>query len=230
MNPDDDHIASALDAVREQIATTARRCGRQSGDVSLLAVSKTKPASAIRIAHRHGQRCFGESYVQEALAKQQELAGLDIEWHFIGPIQSNKTRDIAAHFDWVHSVERGKIATRLNAQRPVGMPPLNVLLQINVSGESTKSGVAPADARALAHEIALLPNLRLRGLMTVPAPCDDPVAQREPFRQLRELMADLNADGLVLDTLSMGMTHDLDAAVAEGATIVRVGTAIFGAR
>lgn len=230
MNPSDDNIRTALDEVRARIAEAAHVGGRKVDTVQLLAVSKKKPAAAIRVAYRHGQRLFGESYLQEALEKQRELAGLDIEWHFIGPIQSNKTRDIAAHFDWVHSVERLKVAKRLNDQRPAGAPPLNVLLQVNVSGEDSKSGVTLNEAPALAHEIAALPNLCLRGLMTVPAPAVGLAEQRAPFRVLRELMARLNAEGLGLDTLSMGMTHDLEAAVAEGATIVRVGTAIFGAR
>ncbi len=200
--------------------------------VTLLAVSKTQPASAVREAAAAGQRAFGENYVQEALDKMASLADLrsQIEWHLIGPLQSNKTRAVAEAFDWVHSVDRLKIAQRLSEQRPAGLPPLNVCLQVNVSGEASKSGVAPDALPALAHAVAALPNLRLRGLMSIPEPVNGLDAQRAPHRALRALFDRLNADGLALDTLSMGMSADLDAAVAEGATIVRVGTAIFGAR
>ncbi|MCB1736055.1 MAG: YggS family pyridoxal phosphate-dependent enzyme [Gammaproteobacteria bacterium] len=225
-----DSISDALNTVRERIRNAVAESGRSADAVQLLAVSKTKPASSIRAAYAHGQRLFGESYLQEALAKQHELADLDIEWHFIGPIQSNKTREIATHFSWVHGVDRLKIAQRLSDQRPHDQSPLNVLLQVNVSGEASKSGVALADAEALAIQIAALPNLRLRGLMTVPAPCHDPQQQRAPFRKLREMKERFGRVGLELDTLSMGMTDDLESAIAEGATIVRIGTAIFGAR
>jgi pyridoxal phosphate enzyme (YggS family) len=200
--------------------------------VTLVAVSKTCPADAVREAVAAGQRDFGENYVQEAIAK---IAALDdlragIAWHLIGPLQSNKTRDVAAHFDWVHSIDRLKLAQRLSEQRPAQLPPLQVCLQVNISGEPSKSGVAPGEALALAHAVAALPRLRLRGLMSIPEPAPDFASQRAPHRALRELMATLVADGLALDTLSMGMSADLEAAIAEGATQVRIGTAIFGAR
>jgi pyridoxal phosphate enzyme (YggS family) len=198
----------------------------------LLAVSKTFPAEDVRAAHAAGQREFGENYVQEALAKIESLADLraSLEWHFIGPLQSNKTRPVAEHFDWVHSVDRLKIAQRLSEQRPDHLPPLNVCLQVNVSGEASKSGVGIAEAVEVAQEIAALPKLNLRGLMSIPEPAGDIDAQRAPHHQLHELFERLRNDGLELDTLSMGMSSDLEAAVLEGATIVRVGTAIFGAR
>jgi hypothetical protein len=198
--------------------------------VRLLAVSKGRPASDLRAAHTGGQRAFGESYLSEALAKMGELADLPLEWHFIGPLQSNKTRAIGERFAWVHSVDRAKVARRLSAQRPQGLPPLEVCVEVNVSGESTKAGVAPADLEALAFEVRRLPGLRLRGLMAVPAPAEGLEPQRAPFRRLRQLLEGLCAEGLAFDTLSMGMTADLEAAVAEGATVVRVGTAIFGSR
>ena len=223
-------ISANLQAVHARIAAAARAAGRDEKDISLLAVSKTWPAGHVRDAAAAGQRAFGENYVQEGVAKVAELAPLGLEWHFIGPLQSNKTRPVAEHFDWVHSIERMKIAERLSEQRPAGVPPLNVCLQVNVSGEASKSGCAPAEAVALAKAIAALPNLRLRGLMCIPEPVEDVEAQRQPFRQLRELYEQLRADGLPLDTLSMGMSHDLEAAIAEGATLVRIGTAIFGAR
>ena len=225
-----DAISDALNAVRARIRSAASASGRDENAVQLLAVSKTKPATAVRAAYQLGQRGFGESYLQEALAKQVELAELDIEWHFIGPIQSNKTREIAAHFSWVHGVDRLKIAQRLSAQRPVDLPPLNVLVQVNISAETSKSGVAVDDVEALAHQVAAMPRLRLRGLMAVPARSENPQQQREPFRALRALQDRLLQSGLELDTLSMGMTDDLEAAIAEGATIVRIGTAIFGSR
>ena len=201
------------------------------GSVQLLAVSKTQPAEALRRAFHAGQRRFGESYVQEALTKLEQLGDCPLEWHFIGPLQSNKTKHIAAHFDWVHSIDRFKIAERLNDQRPPGLPPLNVCLQVNISGERTKSGVALAELADLAAAVHALDRLRLRGLMAIPAPCADFEAQRRPFRALREALEALNAQlGLTLDTLSMGMSDDLEAAVAEGATMVRIGTAIFGER
>ncbi len=196
----------------------------------LLAVSKTFAAGMVREAYNAGQACFAESYVQEALDKIAALQDLDIEWHYIGPIQSNKTRAIAENFAWVHSVDRLKIAERLSEQRPAHLPPLQVCLQVNISREKTKSGVSPNEASGLAHAIAKLPGLKLRGLMAVPAPSDETAAQRRPFAQLRKLRDELNRQGLELDTLSMGMSHDFAAAIAEGATIVRIGTAIFGAR
>jgi len=223
-------ISANLQAVHARIAAAARAAGRDEKDISLLAVSKTWPAGHVRDAAAAGQRAFGENYVQEGVAKVAELAPLGLEWHFIGPLQSNKTRPVAEHFDWVHSIERMKIAERLSEQRPAGVPPLNVCLQVNVSGEASKSGCAPEEAVALAKAIAALPNLRLRGLMCIPEPVEDVEAQRQPFRQLRELYEQLRGDGLPLDTLSMGMSHDIEAAIAEGATMVRVGTAIFGER
>lgn len=220
-------IPESVAKVRARIREAAQASGRDPQSVQLLAVSKTKPASALREAFACGQRDFGENYLQEALAKQVELADLELTWHFIGPIQSNKTRAIAGHFAWVHAVDRLKIAQRLSEQRPTDLPPLNLCLQVNVSGEASKSGCAPAELAALAGAVAELPNLRLRGLMAIPEPTDDPAAQRAAFARLRELKDGL---GLDLDTLSMGMSHDLEAAIAEGATWVRIGTALFGAR
>ncbi|MGN6390072.1 MAG: YggS family pyridoxal phosphate-dependent enzyme [Burkholderiaceae bacterium] len=229
-------ISANLQAVRRTIRDAAQAVSRNPDDVSLLAVSKTFGPDAVLDAATAGQRAFGENYVQEALDKQAalravrpELAGA-LAWHFIGPIQSNKTRSIAEHFDWVHSVDREKIARRLSEQRPADLLPLNVCLQVNISGEATKAGVAPADVAAVARAIAALPRLRLRGLMAIPAPAGTADARRAPFAALRRLLDTLRADGLDLDTLSMGMSADLDAAIAEGATIVRVGTAIFGRR
>ncbi len=221
-------ISSALQAVTRRIAEVARACGRDPGEVRLLAVSKAWPADAIRAAYRAGQTAFGESYVQEALAKMAQLGDLPLEWHFIGPIQSNKTRPIAERFAWVHSVERGKIAERLSLARPEGLPPLNVCLQVNVSREASKSGVAPEQAVDLARQVAALPRVRLRGLMAIPRASADYREQRAQFGVLRELLEQLGREGLRLDTLSMGMSDDLEAAVAEGATVVRVGSAIFG--
>lgn len=225
-------IAHNLADVHARIGRAAHAAGRDPQSVALLAVSKTFPAADVRAAHAAGQRAFGENYVQESIAKIEALADLRaaLEWHFIGPLQSNKTRPVAEHFDWVHSVDRLKIAQRLSEQRPDALPPLNVLLQVNVSGEASKSGVTPAEAAAVAHEIAALPKLRLRGLMSIPEPAETIEAQRAPHRVLRELFDALRAGGLALDTLSMGMSADLEAAVLEGATIVRIGTAIFGAR
>lgn len=220
-------IPESVAKVRARIREAAQASGRDPQSVQLLAVSKTKPASALREAFACGQRDFGENYLQEALAKQAELADLELTWHFIGPIQSNKTRAIAGHFAWVHAVDRLKIAQRLSEQRPTDLPPLNLCLQVNVSGEASKSGCAPAELAELARAVAELPNLRLRGLMAIPEPTDDPAAQRAAFARLRELKDGL---GLDLDTLSMGMSHDLEAAIAEGATWVRIGTALFGAR
>jgi pyridoxal phosphate enzyme (YggS family) len=200
--------------------------------VRLLAVSKTQPADAVRAAFAAGHRAFGENYVQEALDKIAALADLraQLEWHLIGPLQSNKTRAVAEAFDWVHSVDRLKVAQRLSQQRPPTLPPLQLCLQVNVSGEESKSGLAPAELPEVARAVAALPQLRLRGLMSIPAPAQGFEAQRAAHRALRELLEALNAQGLALDTLSMGMSDDLEAAIAEGSTIVRVGTAVFGAR
>jgi pyridoxal phosphate enzyme (YggS family) len=218
--------------VNGRIARACEMAGRPVSSVTLLAVSKTQPPQAVREAVAAGQSRFGENYVQEALDKMAALAELRprLEWHLIGPLQANKTRVVAEQFDWVHSVDRLRIAERLSAQRPAGLPPLQVCLQVNISGETSKSGLAPAEVPALARAVAVLPGLRLRGLMAIPEPVADAEAQRRPLRALRGLLEALRRDGLALDTLSMGMTADLDAAVAEGATIVRVGTAIFGAR
>ena len=223
-------IASALQAVKGRIATSAQQAGRMQQAIRLLAVSKTFPAEAVREAFHAGQTAFGESYVQEALAKIEALRALPLEWHFIGPLQSNKTRQVAEHFAWVHSVDREKIADRLSAARPGIMPPLQVCIEVNVSGEASKGGVAPRQVESLAAHVRGLPRLRLRGLMAIPAPAADITLQRQQFRLLRELLADLNGKNFQLDTLSMGMSDDLEAAIAEGATIVRVGSAIFGAR
>ena len=225
-------MAAKLQQVRARIAAACVAAQRPVQSVTLLAVSKTWPAGAVREAHAAGQCAFGENQVQEALAKIDALADLrnQIEWHLVGPLQSNKTRAAAAAFDWVHSIDRLKIAERLSAQRPPGLPPLQVCLQVNISGEASKHGVAPAELPALAREVAALPNLRLRGLMAVPAPAHDFESQRAPHRRLHALMSDLRAQGLALDTLSMGMSDDLEAAIAEGATQVRVGSAIFGDR
>jgi len=223
-------ISSNLQAVRERVDAAARNCGRQVDEVSLLAVSKSWPASAVREAAAAGQRAFGENYVQEGLAKIAELAALKLEWHFIGPLQSNKTRAVAQAFAWVHSIDRLKIAERLGAQRPPGLPPLQVCLQVNISGEATKSGVALDELPALARRLAGLPGIKLRGLMAIPDPLADLVGQRAALRSMRAAFEALRNEGLPLDTLSMGMTRDFEAAVAEGATLVRVGTAIFGER
>jgi pyridoxal phosphate enzyme (YggS family) len=223
-------IALNMQAVRGRIERAAAAFGRSGADISLLAVSKTFPASYIEQAHAAGQRIFGESYAQEGVTKITGLRHLGIEWHFIGPVQSNKTRLIAEHFDWVHSVSREKTAARLSAARPVHLPPLDVCIQVNVSGEGTKSGLAPGQEAALARAIAALPGLRLRGLMAIPEPTPDTKLQRKRYALLRALKDELDAVGYGLDTLSMGMSDDLEAAVAEGATIVRVGTAIFGER
>jgi len=223
-------ISDRLQAIRDAIRQAEREAGRAAGSVHLLAVSKTKPAEAIREAHAAGQRLFGENYVQESLEKIAALTDLDLEWHFIGPIQSNKTRPIAENFDWVHGIDRLKIAQRLNDARPENMPPLNVCIEVNVSGEASKEGVSPDEVAALATAISALPRLKLRGLMTIPAPTHDIALQHQPFRILRELQQSLIQQGESLDTLSMGMSDDFAAAVAEGATIVRIGSAIFGAR
>jgi pyridoxal phosphate enzyme (YggS family) len=227
-------IGSRLQEVKRRIAHACLAAGRAENSVTLLAVSKTCPADAVRAAHAAGQLRFGENYVQEALAKIEALADLrpQIEWHLIGPLQGNKTRPVAAAFDWVHTVDRLKIAQRLAEQRPPALPPLQLCLQVNVSGESSKSGVAPAEVPALAAAVAALPRerVRLRGLMAIPEAATEPQAQRAPHRALRELLQVINAQGLALDTLSMGMSADLEAAVLEGATVVRVGSAIFGPR
>ncbi|GIZ12589.1 YggS family pyridoxal phosphate-dependent enzyme [Pseudomonas sp. NCCP-436] len=220
-------IAKNIAKVGARIREAAQASQRNFTEIGLLAVSKTKPAIAIREAHDAGLRDFGENYLQEALGKQAELSDLSLVWHFIGPIQSNKTRPIAEHFDWVHSVDRLKIAQRLSDQRPAHLPALNVCLQVNVSGEDSKSGCSPEELPELARAVALLPNLRLRGLMAIPEPTDNIAAQRAAFARLRQLRDELALD---LDTLSMGMSHDLEAAIAEGATWVRIGTALFGAR
>lgn len=223
-------ISNNLQAVHSRIAAACAAAGRPADAVQLLAVSKTWPAACVREAAACGQGAFGENYVQEGAGKIAELATLNLEWHFIGPLQSNKTRAVAENFAWVHSVERIKIAERLAAHRPAHLPPLQVCVQVNVSGEASKSGCAPAVASALAHAITALPHLRLRGLMAIPAVTDDIVVQRQNFARLSTLLAQLNTEGLALDTLSMGMSHDLEAAIFSGATMVRVGTAIFGER
>jgi pyridoxal phosphate enzyme (YggS family) len=223
-------ISNALQAVHDRIGRAAAQCGRKPESITLLAVSKTFGPDVIRAAHACGQRAFGESYAQEAVNKAEALCDLDIEWHFIGPIQSNKTKLIAENFAWVHSVDREKIARRLSEQRPDAMAPLNLCLQVNVSGESSKSGVAPAEVEELARAVAGLPRINLRGLMAIPEPTDDVALQRSRFTVLRELKDRLTASGVPMDTLSMGMSGDMEAAIAEGATIVRVGSAIFGER
>lgn len=223
-------IVSNLQVVRRAILQAELASKRAKGGIRLLAVSKTFPASAVREAYAAGQREFGENYVQEALDKIAVLADLPIEWHFIGPIQSNKTRAIAENFAWVHGVDRLKIAQRLSEQRPPELPPLNICLQVNVSGEASKSGVAPQDVVSLAREVVRLPHLKLRGLMAIPAPAEDEEDQRKPFACLRELLQEIQAQYISLDTLSMGMSHDFVAAIKEGATIIRIGTAIFGTR
>lgn len=251
-------IAANLQAVKQRIYAACTAAGRSPESVTLLAVSKTQPAAQLRIAASCGQRAFGENYLQEAEQKIAELRNefhdksrdelsdelrdinhaihraddhaQPIEWHFIGPLQSNKTRTVAELFDWLHSLDRLKLAERLSAQRPKTLPPLQVCIQVNVSGEASKSGCAPAELPALAQAVAALPGLRLLGLMAIPEPTEDIALLRSRFALLRQLRDQLNTDGLALDTLSMGMSHDLEAAIAEGATIVRVGTAIFGER
>ena len=220
-------IADNIAEVEARIRAAALAVQRDVTSIHLLAVSKTKPAAALREAYAAGLRDFGENYLQEARAKQVELAELPLCWHFIGPIQSNKTRDIAEHFAWVHSVDRLKIAQRLSEQRPAELPPLNICIQVNVSGEDSKSGCTPHDLPALAAAINALPRLKLRGLMAIPEPTDDRAAQDAAFATVRQLQESLN---MGLDTLSMGMSHDLESAIAQGATWVRIGTALFGAR
>jgi hypothetical protein len=227
-------IEHNLHEVQRRISHACDAAGRSAQSVTLLAVSKTFDAGAVRAAHASGQRAFGENYVQEALAKIEALAPIRsaLQWHLIGPLQANKTRVVAEHFDWVHSIERLKIAERLAAQRPMGLPPLQLCLQVNLSGEASKSGFLPAQVADAARAVAALPaeRVRLRGLMSIPEPADSINAQRAPHRALRELLGHLNGAGMGLDTLSMGMSADLEAAIAEGATLVRVGSAIFGKR
>jgi hypothetical protein len=223
-------IAARLLTLHERLAQAALDCARDPRGVSLLAVSKTYDHNAVRQVARTGQRDFGENYLQEALDKQRALADLDLVWHFIGPIQSNKTRRIAENFAWVHSVDRLSIAERLSEQRPAHAPPLNVCLEVNVSGETSKGGIRPDETVRLAEQVAALPRLSLRGLMTIPAPTSDRACQRAAFAWVRSLFESMKARGLQPDTLSMGMSGDFEAAIAEGATIVRIGTAIFGPR
>jgi pyridoxal phosphate enzyme (YggS family) len=218
-------IAENLQAVKSRIAVAERAAGRAPGTVALLAVSKTHALALIRQAHAAGQRAFGENYVQEALDKMAQLTDLPLEWHLVGPLQSNKTRAVAERFDWVHTVDREKVARRLAEQRPAGMAPLNVLMQVNASGEASKSGVAPADVTALAAAVAAMKNLRLRGLMAIP----EPGAPPSRFREIGDLFRGLRGE-FGLDTLSLGMSDDLEAAIAAGSTLVRIGTAIFGER
>lgn len=230
MTGNTEEIAGRLEGVRRIIQAATRASGRAPDAVTLVAVSKTRHVAAIREAVSAGQRDFGESYVQEALDKMRELDDADLVWHFIGPIQSNKTRDIAGHFQWVHSLDRLKVAKRLSDQRPPELPPLNVCIQVNISGEAQKAGIRPEQAEALCREIARMPYLRVRGLMAIPAPPGPGSDERLPFRRLRLIAEEINAGGIALDTLSMGMSADMDSAIREGATMVRVGTAIFGER
>lgn len=223
-------IQSRLESVRNIIAESVAQYARPAGSVQLLAVSKTRTSDEIMAAFACGQRLFGESYLQEAVAKIDQLRNTGIEWHFIGRVQSNKTRLIAENFDWVHSIDKLKHAQRLNEQREKSLPPLNICLQINIDNEASKGGVKPEDAAELIRQISQLPRLRLRGLMTLPAPADNFDDQRKPFAKLRELREQLASHALPLETLSMGMSDDIQAAIAEGSTMVRVGTAIFGPR
>lgn len=223
-------IADNLHAVHRRMAAACAASGRDPASVTLLAVSKTQDAQAVRQAHAAGQQAFGENYIQEGVDKVGALADLGLQWHCIGPVQSNKTRLVAEHFDWMHTVDRLKTAQRLQAQRPPGLAPLQVCIQVNIDGGPTKAGVAPQDALALALALQEMPRLRLRGLMTIPEPAADFASACAVHRQTRALWDALNAQGLGLDTLSMGMTADLEAAIEAGSTLVRVGTAIFGAR
>ncbi|UYZ83829.1 YggS family pyridoxal phosphate-dependent enzyme [Entomomonas sp. E2T0] len=224
-------ISKNIDFIQQRIIQTASIAKRDPKQIHLLAVSKTKPAMAIREAFQCGITNFGENYLQEALQKQSELISLPLIWHFIGPIQSNKTKDIAESFQWVHSVDRLKIAERLNNQRPLALPPLQICIQVNISGEQSKSGCNPAELKVLVEAINKMPRLQLKGLMTIPEPTEDQQAQHLAFATLRKLKDDINQQlNLSLDTLSMGMSHDLEAAIAEGATWLRIGTAIFGER
>jgi PLP dependent protein len=224
------NLSESVRAVRDRIAAAAARCGRDADCVTLLGVSKGQPPESIEALARCGIRSFGENYLQEALPKLERLRGLELDWHFIGPLQANKTRPIAEHFAWVHTLDRLRIAERLSAQRPHYAPPLEVCLQINIAGEPSKAGVAPREVASLAAAVRALPRLRLRGLMVLPPAESDFERQRAPFAQLRRLLESLNEQGFGLDTLSMGMSGDLEAAIVEGATIVRVGTALFGPR
>lgn len=228
--PDPAALAGRWQRVRAEVARAARRHGRDPASVRVLAVSKRQDAATVRALARAGARAFGENYLQEARAKMAVLTEPDLEWHFIGRLQSNKTREVAARFDWVHTVDRPRIAERLSAQRPDHLPPLKVLIEVNVSGEASKGGVAPEGLAPLAHAVATLPRLDLCGLMCLPAPATDPDAQRLPFARLAALAATLREQGLAVDELSMGTSSDFAAAIAEGATIVRLGTALFGAR
>ena len=231
-------IKANLENIKERINQAAKACGRSPGDIQLLAVSKTFPAEDVRTCFQSGQRAFGENYVQEGVAKITSLQDLraEIKWHFIGPLQSNKSRDVAENFDWVHSIDRLKIAQRLNDQRPSNLQRLNVCIQVNISGESSKSGVQANDLIELCKHISGLPNLLLRGLMSIPEPTDDVVLQKQAHHELRQLLEilksseELDQSKMQLDTLSMGMSSDIEAAIAEGSTMVRVGTAIFGKR
>ena len=228
-------ITTNLHDVQERLNLAATAANRKPIDITLLAVSKTFPASAVREAYTAGQRHFGENYVQEGVQKIEDLIDVrnELIWHFIGPLQSNKTQTVANHFDWVHSIDREKIAQRLNDQRPANLPPLNVCVQINISSETSKSGVNPTDALALCQAITRMPHLTLRGLMSIPEPVEDPVLQRQAHRQLKEIFEQIKQklnDSTHFDTLSMGMSADMEAAIAEGSTIVRIGTAIFGKR
>ena len=223
-------ISENLHSVRARIVAACALAGRNPDEVRLLAVAKSFGPEAVRAAHAAGQTDFGENYLQEAVDKQARLAQLPLVWHCIGPIQANKTRLVAEHFDWAQTVDRLKIAERLAAQRPAGLPPLNVCLQVNISGQDSKSGLTAQELPAVAAAVAALPGLRLRGLMAIPEPTSDPAAQRGPHRALRDLFDRLRAQGLALDTLSMGMTADLEAAIHAGSTMVRIGTAIFGGR
>ncbi len=222
--------AERLHAVQQRLKSACHEYARSPDTVALLAVSKTRDSEELRRMAALGLRRFGENYLQEALRKIDALRDLDLEWHFIGPLQSNKTKPVAENFAWIHSVDRLKLARRLSEQRPTALPPLNICLQVNVSGEQSKSGASFAELSELAHQTAALPQLRLRGLMAIPAASDDFETQRRPLRQLHEALQQLNLEGLQLDTLSMGMSDDLEAAIAEGATIVRIGTALFGPR
>ncbi|MED5509503.1 MAG: YggS family pyridoxal phosphate-dependent enzyme [Pseudomonadota bacterium] len=223
-------IKKRFHSINDEIRLAEQQSGRAPDSVKLLAVSKTWPAEKLKLVAEEGQLRFGENYLQEALEKINALHDLKLEWHFIGPIQSNKTRDIAAHFDWAQSVDRIKIARRLNEQRPVELPPLNVCIQVNIDEEDSKSGVAAGDVMSLAESISQLDKLRLRGLMVIPAKQDDEAAQRDSFRRARHLYLSLQQRFDDVDTLSMGMTGDLHAAIAEGSTMVRIGTALFGQR
>ncbi len=225
-----ENIEKNLASIRQRIDEACNTYGREAGSVKLLAVSKRKPETDIRLAYQAGQHAFGENYLQEAIEKQQALDDLDLEWHFIGAIQSNKTRPIAEHFDWVHCVDRAKIAERLSAQRPAEKLPINICIQINLDDEASKAGIALEDLPALASQIKPLTGIRLRGLMTIPAPRNNLADQRAAFKRMKQAIAELNASGYDCDTLSMGMTGDMEAAIAEGSTMVRIGTAIFGER